>query len=419
VSARSGIAIFERLGSAVRVAVLALGAALAAGLPAQAAPTQPFPDFIKSFEAKAVAAGVSAAVYEKATAGLTPDPRIANLIVGQPEFDTPMWTYLDVRVSAKRIANGQAKLKANAALFSAEQQKYGVDPAILAAIWGIETNYGAVLHDTTYIWPIVRSLATLCWQQRGRQEKDEAEFIAALKLVQRGPLDANTLVGSWAGAIGNFQTDPTRVLQYGTDGDGDGKIDLVDSFPDALATAATHLRGLGWQPGLDWGYEVTLPAGFDYLLADRNNPKPVSFFTGKGVARANGRPFPDQTTSVFLYVPAGKDGPKFLLTPNYLVLKSYNFSDNYAMAIGHLADRLKGGGEIAAPWPRDTKFPNLAQREAIQTALIKLGLLKGASDGRLGPITQAAYARFQASHGEVADGFITLGAYEELTAATR
>jgi len=208
------------------------------------------------------------------------------------------------------------------------------------------------------------------------------------------------------------------VLQYGTDGDGDGKIDLVDSFPDALATVATHLRGLGWQPGLDWGFEVSLPAGFDYLLADRDNPKPVSFFGGKGVVRANGKPFPDPTTPVFLYVPAGKDGPKFLMTPNYLVLKSYNFSDNYALAIAHLSDRLKGAGGFQAPWPRDTKFPNLAQREAIQTALIKLGLLTGASDGRLGPITQRAYAKFQAAHGEVADGFLTLSAYDELVKAT-
>jgi len=402
---------------ALRVIIAAIWLALAA--PVYAAPSGSFSDYLKNFEPKALAAGVTAATYERATAGLTPDPRITNLIVAQPEFDTPIWAYLDVRVSAKRIANGQAQLKANAALFSRIEQKYGVDRGILAAIWGIETSYGTVLHDDRYIWPIVRSLATLCWQARGRQQKDEAEFIAALKLVQQGPLDANALVGSWAGAIGNLQTDPTRVLQYGTDGDGDGKVDLVDSLPDALATASAYLRGLGWQPGLDWGYEVTLPPGFDYLLADRANPKPVSFFAAKGVARVSGKPFPDANVPVFLYVPAGKDGPKFLMTPNYLVLKGYNFSDSYAMAVSHLADRLKGAGDYTAPWPRDTKFPNLAQREAIQTALIKLGLLTGASDGRLGPVTQQAYAKFQAAHGEVADGFLTLSAYDELTAAAR
>ena len=400
-----------------RAALIALTLMLTGVPPAFAAPTQTFPDFIKSYEAKAVAAGVSPAVYEKATAGLTPDPRIADLLVAQPEFSTPIWSYLDVRVSDTRIANGKTKLKEYAKLFAAVKRKYGVDPGILAAIWGIESNYGAVLSNTKFIWPIVRSLATLCWQHRARWEKDEAEFIAALTLVQRGPLDANTLVGSWAGAIGNFQTDPTKVLLYGTDGDGDGKVDLVDSFPDALATAAVHLRGLGWTPGIDWGFEVTLPKRFDYLLADRTKLRPISFFIHHGVRRANGRPFPKPKTPVFLYIPAGKDGPKFLLTGNYLVLKGYNQSDSYALAVSHLADRLKGSGEFHAKWPRDTKFPDLEQRKEMQSALIKLGLLEGKADGLLGPATQAAYAKFQASRGEVADGFLTLSAYDELAKA--
>ena len=382
-------------------------------------PTQPFADFLHDFEPKALKAGVSAATYEKATAGLTPDPNIPNLITNQPEFSMPIWDYLDVAASATRIAHGQAAMAANAALFTRIGKTYGVDPYILGAIWGIETNYGSVLSSHTVIKPIIRSLATLTWEQRGRLALDEAEFIAALELVQRGPLDAQTLVGSWAGAIGHLQVNPTTVLKYGTDGDGDGKVDLVHSLADALATSAQFLRGLGWKPGVDWGYEVVLPKGFDYLLADRQHPRPASFFAGLGVKRANGKDFPDQQTPVFLYVPAGKDGPKFLMTGNYLVLKGYNFSDSYALTVAHLADRLKGAGDFVAAWPRDTKFPNLEQREAIQTALGKLGLLQGSSDGRLGPLTQQAYAKFQAAHGEVADGFVTLHAYEELTAATR
>jgi membrane-bound lytic murein transglycosylase B len=269
------------------------------------------------------------------------------------------------------------------------------------------------------IRPIIRSLATLTYEQRGRVELDEAEFIAALKLVQQGPLNAQTLVGSWAGAIGHLQVNPTTILKYGTDGDGDGKVDLVHSLPDALATSAVFLKSLGYKPGIDWGYEVVLPKGFDYLLASREALRPLKFFADLGVRRANGKSFGDQGVPVFLYVPAGQNGPKFLMTGNYLVLKGYNFSDSYAMSVGHLADRLKGAGEFATPWPRRTKFPNLAQREAIQRALNKLGLLSGTSDGRLGPITQQAYAKFQASRGEVADGFISLSAYEELMAATK
>ncbi|MDR3473071.1 MAG: lytic murein transglycosylase [Devosia sp.] len=386
---------------------------------ARAAPTGSFADFLHAFEPRAVAAGVSRAVYDEATAGLTPDPKIPALVTGQPEFATPIWDYLDARITDTKIAHGKAGMKANAARFAAAGKHYGVDPAILAAIWGIETDYGSVLASKVLIRPIIRSLATLCWENRGRTELDEAEFIAALQLVQRGPLDAQTLVGSWAGAIGHLQVNPTTVLKYGTDGDGDGRVDLQHSLADALATSASFLIGLGWKPGVDWGYEVTLPKGFDYLLADREHPKPLKSFADLGVRRVSGKPFPDQTVPVFLYVPAGKTGPKFLMTGNYLVLKGYNFSDSYALSVAHLADRLKGAGEFAAPWPRGTKFPNLAQREAIQTALNKLGLLSGTSDGRLGPLTQRAYARFQAANGEVADGFLTFSAYQELTAATR
>ncbi|OYW99157.1 MAG: hypothetical protein B7Z15_21380, partial [Rhizobiales bacterium 32-66-8] len=235
----------------------------------------------------------------------------------------------------------------------------------------------------------------------------------------RGPLDAQSLVGSWAGAIGHLQVNPANVVAHGTDGDGDGLVDLHNSLADALATSARFLRGLGYQPGMDWGMEVAVPAGFDYLLASRTQLRPVSFFAGRGIARVAGRQFGDPNLLVFLYVPAGQSGPKFLMTQNYLVLKGYNFSDSYAMSVAHMTDRLKGGGGFADDWPRDTAFPNLSQRKAIQEALIRLGLYQGAVDGRLGPITQEAYARFQASRGEVADGFITRAAYEGLAAATQ
>lgn len=162
-----------------------------------------------------------------------------------------------------------------------------------------------------------------------------------------------------------------------------------------------------------------MPAGFDYLLASREQLRPVAFFADRGIRRVRGRSFADLGTPVFLYVPAGKDGPKFLMTQNYLVLKGYNFSDSYALSVAHLTDRLKGAGGFADDWPRDTVFPDLAQRRGIQEALRRLGLYDGEIDGRIGPISQAAYARFQAAQGQVADGFITRRSYEELTAATR
>lgn len=390
---------------------------LALVAPAMAQPTGSFADFLAQFRAEAVQAGVSGQFYDAIVAGLEPDPRVPNLVETQPEFTTPIWDYLDARISAGRIERGKAAMARNADLFARVGQAYGVDPHVLGAIWGMETDYGAVLDNGDLIRPIVRSLATVAWQRRSRFVEDKADFVAALKLAAfNGGVSP---VGSWAGAIGHLQVNPSNVLAHGTDGDGDGRVDLHTSLADALATSAVYLRRLGYQPGLDWGFEVELPAGFDYLLATRDQLRPVSFFAERGVTRVAGRQFGDLSTPVFLYVPAGRSGPKFLMTANYLAFKGYNFSDSYAMAVAHLTDRLKGGGSFVTPWPRDTQFPNLSQRKAIQQALTALGLYDGAVDGRIGPVTQAAYARFQALQGEVADGFVTRTAHDALLAATR
>jgi len=386
---------------------------------ALAQPVESFASFLANFEARAVAAGVDPATYRAATAGLTPDPQTPGLVTSQPEFTTTVWDYIEGRVTAGRIARGREAVARNRALFEAVGRNYGVDPYILAAIWGMETDYGSVLDNKGLIRPVIRSLATLVHQRRSRLAEDEADFIAALMLVERGPRDAQTLVGSWAGAIGHLQVNPSNVLAHGTDGDGDGIVDLHASLPDALATSAVYLRALGYRPGVDWGFEVEVPAGFDYLLADRTQLRPISFFAERGVRRVGGRQFADLSEPVFLYVPAGKDGPKFLMTQNYLVLKGYNFSDSYALSVAHMTDRLKGAGAFVDDWPRGTQFPNLDERRAIQQALTALGLYSGEIDGRLGPITQAAYARFQAAHGQVADGFITRQSYQDLMAAAR
>jgi membrane-bound lytic murein transglycosylase B len=390
---------------------------LAFAVPALAQPTGTFGEFIAEFRSEALASGVSAQLYDAIMPGLTPDAQVPNLVETQPEFTTPMWEYLDARVSAGRIERGRAALARNGTVFAAVGERYGVDPYLLGAIWGMETDYGGVLGNQGLIRPIVRSLATVAWQRRSRFVEDKADLSAALRLTQAN--GGVSPVGSWAGAIGHLQVNPANVLKHGTDGDGDGRVDLHNSLADALATSAVFIRDLGYQPGVDWGFEVSVPEGFDYLLATRDQLRPVEFFAERGIARVSGRPFASLDTPVFLYVPAGHDGPKFLMTGNYLVLKGYNFSDSYAMAVAHLTDRLKGGGPLAASWPRNTAFPNLAQRQAIQQALQALGYYQGAVDGRLGPVTQAAYARFQASRGEVADGFLTRAAYEALSAAVR
>ncbi len=368
-----------------------------------------FARFVAQFEAQAVQAGISRAVYRQAMAGIAHDPSIARRISGQPEFTTPIWEYIDRRVSSSRISRGRAAMERNRSLFEAIGARYGVDPFVLGAIWGIETDYGAVLGNSNLIKPILPSLATLVYERRGRVALDAAELIGALQLVQNGA-DPERLVGSWAGAMGHLQVNPSVLLANGTDGDGDGVVDVHNSLADALATSAVLINSFGYQNGVDWGFEVVVPAGFDYLLATRTQMRPVSFFAALGVRRVAGRRFTDLDQEVFLYLPAGKEGPKFLMTPNYLVLKSYNFSDSYALAVAHLTDRLKGSGPFVASWPRNTRFPDRAQRVFIQQRLRELGFYQGEIDGRIGPVTQAAYQRFQAERGLEADGFITLEA---------
>ncbi len=318
------------------------------------------------------------------------------------------------------MANGKAAIEKNRELFTAVGKETGVDPYLLGAIWGIETNYGAVLDNPKYIRPIIRSLATLVHQRRVRLTGDEADFIAALLLLQRNHMQPDELVGSWAGAIGHLQVEsvqrdrawprwrrrrPHRSQQVAVRRAGDKRE--ISPRPGLSARARLGFRGR------------RCPPGSTISLATRTEMRPVSFFAERGVKRVGGRSFDDLTTPVFLYAPAGQNGPKFLMTGNYLVLKGYNQSDNYALSITHLTDRLKGGSAYVASWPRNTKFPDLAQRKAIQQALLDLGHYEGKVDGLIGPISQAAYARFQASRGEVADGFITLDSYEKLTAATR
>ena len=388
---------------------------LALAGPALAQPTGSFADFIGAFRSEALAAGVSAQLYDTVMPGLTPDPQVPNLVETQPEFTTPIWDYIEGRVSTSRIERGRTAIGRNSDLFASVGQRYGVDPYLLGAIWGMETDYGGVLGNDSLIRPIVRSLATIAWQRRNRYLEDKADLVAALKLTERN--GGVSPIGSWAGAMGHLQVNPANVVAHGTDGDGDGRVDLHNSLADALATSAVFLRSLGYQPGVDWGFEVLVPDGFDYLLASREQLRPIRFFADQGIVRTSGRGFTDLDTPVFLYVPAGKNGPKFLMTGNYLVLKGYNFSDSYALAVAHLTDRLKGSGGFAASWPRSAALPNLAQRQAIQQSLKTLGYYDGVVDGRIGPVTQAAYARFQAARGEVADGFVTRASFEALQAS--
>jgi membrane-bound lytic murein transglycosylase B len=353
--------------------------------------------------------GVSRASFERLIAPLTPDLRIMDLLDSQPEFTKAVWDYLDVLVTDARIAKGRAILEKYRTTFDAVERAYGVDRTIIAAVWGVETNYGTISGDR----PVLRSTATLaCVGRRQRYFRDE--FVAALDILNRGDVRADRLVGSWAGAFGPTQFMPTAFKRYAVDFDNDGHRDIIDSMPDLIASTANNLKKVGWVSGQTWGYEVVIPANFDFLLADHHRTMSVGEWERHGIARPDGKPFPHPGEGAFLLVPAGVQGPGFLMLPNFKAIMRYNPAEAYALAIGHLADRLRGGGPFAQAWPRYERVLSRAERLELQQLLERRGFEVGEPDGRFGLKTRDALRDFQTKIGHVPDGFASAGVLERL-----
>ena len=283
--------------------------------------------------------GISRNVYAAYTATLTPDLRIMDLLDSQPEFTKSFWDYLDLLVSDDRIAHGRALLEKYRATFDAVERAYGVDRYLIAAIWGVETNYGTLGGER----PVIRSTATLACIGR-RQHYFREEFFSALEILQRGDVKPDRLVGSWAGAFGPTQFMPTAFKRYAVDFDHDGRRDVVDSIPDIIASTANNLKKDGWVSGQTWGYEVVVPANFNFCSPIARASMTIREWERHGLTRPGGKPFPRPDDRAFLLVPAGVQGPGFLMLPNFRAIMSYNPAEAYALAIGHLADRLRGGG---------------------------------------------------------------------------
>jgi lytic murein transglycosylase len=344
--------------------------------------------------------GITRADFERFTTGLTPDLHIMDLLDAQPEFTKSPWDYLDILVSDDRIARGRELLAQYAPTFAAVERRYGVDRSIIAAIWGAESNYGTLGGDR----PVIRSTATLACVGR-RRDYFRDEFLSALEILQHGDIASNRLVGSWAGAFGPTQFMPSSFQRYAVDFDGDGRRDVVDSIPDVIASTANNLKMDGWVSGQTWGYEVVLPANFDYLLADRSKQMTVRQWEGLGVRRAGAAAFPHGDDRAYLLMPAGARGPAFLMLQNFRVIMKYNPAEAYALAIGHLADRLRGGGPFVQDWPRDERVLTLDERYELQQLLARRGFEVGEPDGMFGPRTRVALRNFQASIGQIPDGF--------------
>ncbi len=353
--------------------------------------------------------GVTRANFERFTAGLTPDLGIMDLLDAQPEFTKSTWDYLDLLVSDERIARGREFLTQYAPVFAAVERAYGVDRHILAAIWGVESNYGTMGGDR----PVIRSTATLACIGR-RRDYFREEFLSALEILQHGDVAPERLIGSWAGAFGPTQFMPTSFKRYAVDFDGDGRRDVVDSVADLLASTANNLKMDGWARGQSWGYEVVLPQKFDYLLADPTRQMMVRQWQALDVRRAGDKPFPRPSDHAYLFLPAGARGPAFLMLRNFRVIMKYNPAEAYALAIGRLADRLRGGGPLVHGWPREERALTVAERYELQRLLARRGYDVGEPDGLLGPRTRGAVRNFQVATGQIPDGFASISTLDRL-----
>ncbi len=361
------------------------------------------------FRTKALARGIRPDVFDAAFQGVGVNAEVLRLDSRQAEFTKPLWEYLDSAASDDRVSTGRGKRTEMSRTLESIEATYGVDDQTVLAIWGMETNYGTYRGDI----PVIESLATLAYQGR-RRSFGEEQLIAALQILQAGDVAPSAMRGSWAGAMGHTQFIPTSYLSTAVDFTGDGRRDVWSNDPtDALASAANYLRNAGWQKGAPWGMEVRLPQGFNYASADQSNRRPVADWNARGVRTLAGNQLPDYGSAAII-TPAGVQGPAFVVYQNFYVIKRYNNATSYAMGVGHLGDRIAGGGKFQQPWPRGERSLSRSEAEELQRRLTAAGYDTGGTDGVIGPDTAAAIRRYQAANGMVPDGFASTALLQKL-----
>ncbi len=365
------------------------------------AQSQSVASFVDSTWSKARAKGVSRRIFDTAMGGFRPLPKVLELSQKQPEFVSTAADYIGRRVTDGNTSKGRSMRSEWGQTLAAISSRYGVQPEAILAIWGIETNYGGFMGGTNS----VHALATLT-HGNYRADYFGSELITALQILEAGHVTHDRMVGSWAGAMGHPQFMPSSFMRYAVDFKGDGREDIWNSVPDALASIANYLKAFGWRPGETWGYEVRLPVQFDYNNVWNGTKASLADWSGIGVRRQNGRPFPRPSDVARLYMPMGGNGPVFAVVANFDVIKRYNNSDSYALAVGHLADRIIGGGTFVASWPNDTAL-NKAGRQQVQSHLLRRGYDIGSADGVVGPKTRAAVIDWQARSGMLPDGHVS------------
>jgi lytic murein transglycosylase len=345
------------------ISLAALAIALHA-LPAQAqGEDKSWRTFLDQLWIDAKAKDIKRATFDLAFADVTPDPRVMPVTKRQPEYITPAGKYVGSLASANRAADGLRKEKEWHDTFDAIEKEYGVERWLILSIWGVETSFGADKDK----WDVVRSLATLA-HAKFRDPYFRDELLVSLRILQDGHITRKAFLGSWSGAMGQTQFMPTNFMDYAVDFSGDGRRDIWTNVPDVLASTANYMKKEGWVPGMPWGFEVSVPKGFDY----KQSRGTFAEWKERGVKRADGGAFPADGDAI-LFFPTGAIGPAFLVTKNFNVIKLYNNSDVYALAIGLLSDRMHGGGMIRAKWPEQATQPSREDRIALQKKLAALG----------------------------------------------
>lgn len=307
-----------------------------------------FDEWLANFRTEAIAGGISVDTLDAALKGLRPVPRVIELDRRQPEFRQGFWEYLNTRVSENRIKTGRQMLREHRDLLEKIRATYGVQPQFLVAIWGLETNFGSY----TGGFQVIDSLATLAYDER-RSSFFRKELFNALAILDEGHIKPSEMSGSWAGAMGQVQFMPSSFASFAVDADGDGRKDIWNSLPDIFESAANYLIGSGWNRGYIWGREALLPSGFKAETTGLDTEKTLAEWQELGIRLKDGRDLPSEDIKASIILPAGDDGPGFLVYNNYRAILRWNKSHNYAISVCHLADRLiwqgplQGRGSVA------------------------------------------------------------------------
>lgn len=369
--------------------------------PAASAPVT-FAQWLTDFQTEAAARGISRDLLAGAFNNLVPRQEVLRRDGSQSEYNQTFFQYLNNSVSPARIERGRSMLRRHAARLNGIAGRYGVPDRVLVALWATESDFGAYTGD----FSVIQSLATLAHGGR-RREFFRTELMAALTIAEQGRAQLSQLKGSWAGAMGQPQFMPSTYLRYARDGDGDGDADIWGNAADVLESAANYLNQLGWQAGLPWGQEVLLPDGFDYYETDLAIRRPLAEWARRGVRGIDARPLPQSDLPGSILLPSGQHGPAFLVYDNFRVIMQWNRSLHYGLAVGHLADRLAGGGPLLGRAPPGDQALSRRAIMDLQRHLGALGLPVGAPDGMVGEQTRSAVREYQKARGITPDAYPT------------